>query len=122
VALWRNGYWQQQGLLPGLVGPQRLRLLVGVAPGTRHFRFRYYLELLRREPRRGASGAPPRPTRHAGPARPTRRPARSVGVGSLELPALGSSALLSAADSQAPRRNLDHDAPVSRVGARLHDL
>jgi len=122
VALWRNGYWVEHGLSPGLVGPQRLRLLVGVAPGTRHFRFRYYLELLRREARRGASVAPPRPTRHSAPARPARRPARSVGVASLERSALGSSALLTSAGLQAPRQDLDDDAPVPRQGARLHDL
>lgn len=117
VTRWRNGYWLEQGPSPGLAGPQRLRLLVGVAPGTRHFRFRYYLELLRREPRRGASAAPPRLTRGAAPARPASRPARSVGGGSLEPSPLGSRA-----GSRAPRRNLDDSAPPPRPGVRLHDL
>ncbi len=48
VAHRRGDVWIDQGAVRSRVGPQRLRLLVAVVPGTKHFRFRYYLELLRR--------------------------------------------------------------------------
>lgn len=72
AAVFRNRrFYEASGRLH-LRGAQRVRLRVGLDPGVRKFRFRYYLELLRQErtarsaPDRGASGGKP-PARNAEP-------------------------------------------------------
>lgn len=67
VEIWRNGRYCPQSIHQPLSGSQRIRLLVRLAPHTRRFRIRYYLELLRRSPARRRPQPAPAAARRSGP-------------------------------------------------------
>jgi hypothetical protein len=50
TSVWRNGRFRRCVGRPRFRGTQRLKFRIHLQPGTRHFRFRYFLELLGHRP------------------------------------------------------------------------